>query len=118
VHHDFVLELLNEGLLKSSFHKPFQIEKGDGGNFAFSNWFFGKEPFLKRAFSNFRKLSSDFSLLRSFCFSLIKVLFLKQFKILVENIFTCQKIFARRVLKALCESYFALNNNFWIKRQL
>jgi hypothetical protein len=45
-------------------------------------------------------------------------LFLKQFKILVENIFTCQNFFARRVLKALCESYFALNNNFWIKRQL
>jgi hypothetical protein len=46
----FAKKLLKEGLLESSFHKPFQIEKGEGDNFCILKSVFGKEPFLKRAF--------------------------------------------------------------------
>jgi hypothetical protein len=47
----FAKKLLKEGLLESSFHKPFQFEKEEGDNFfCILKSVFGKEPFLKRAF--------------------------------------------------------------------
>jgi hypothetical protein len=49
----FAKKLLKEGLLESSFHKPFQIEKGEGGNFAFSNRFLEKSLFSKEPFETF-----------------------------------------------------------------
>jgi hypothetical protein len=49
----FAKKLLKEGLLESSFHKPFQIEKGEWDNFAFSNWFLEKSIFSKEPFESF-----------------------------------------------------------------
>jgi hypothetical protein len=49
----FAKKLLKEGLLESSFHKPLQIEKGEGGNFAFSNQFSEKSLFSKEPFETF-----------------------------------------------------------------
>jgi hypothetical protein len=53
VHQVFGKKLLKKGLLESSFHKPFQIEKGEGGNFAISNRFLEKSLFSKEPFETF-----------------------------------------------------------------
>jgi hypothetical protein len=49
----FAKKLLKEGLLESSFHKPFRIEKGEGDNFALSNRFLEKNLFSKELSKTF-----------------------------------------------------------------
>jgi hypothetical protein len=56
----FAKKLLKEGLLESSFHKPFQIEKGEGDNFCILKLvFFWKMPFgggcLSQDFQNHKQ---------------------------------------------------------------